>query len=73
MKNTNIDSFKTYEGYEGLYIVEDYIRTKYVDSVLFASTDDIAVMEFMDENECWDECTMYYIDNEGNATYPEFT
>lgn len=71
MTNTNIDNFKTYEGYEGMYIVEDYIRTKHIDTVLFAGTD-VEAMDFMDDNECWDECTLYYIDNEGNANYPYF-
>lgn len=68
---TNIDKFKTYEDYKGMYIVEDYIRTKYIDTVLFAGTD-VEAMDFMDDNECWDECTLFYIDNKGNATYPNF-
>lgn len=72
MTNTNIDSFKTYEGYEGLYIVEDYIRTKYIDTVIFSSVNDWEVLEFMDDNELGDECSLYYIDNKGNATYPYF-
>lgn len=72
MTNTNIDNFKTYKGYEGMHIVENYIRNKYTDTVIFASEDDMEVIEFMDDNELWDECTLYYIDNEGNATYPEF-
>ena len=72
MKNENIDNFKTYEGYEGLYIVEDYIRNKYIDTVLFASKDDVAALDFIDDNECWDDCILFYIDNKGNATYPNF-
>ena len=72
MKNENIDNFKTYKGYEGLYIVEDYIRNKYIDTVLFASKDDVLALDFIDDNECWDNCILFYIDNEGNATYPEF-
>ena len=72
MKNNNIDSFKKYNDYKGMYIVEDYIRTKYADTVLFASVEDIEAMEFMDDNELWSDCTLYYIDNEGNANYPYF-
>ena len=72
MKNENIDNFKTYEGYEGLYIVEDYIRNKYIDTVLFASKDDVVALDFIDDNECWNDCILFYIDNEGNATYPNF-
>lgn len=69
---TNIDNFKTYEGYEGMYIVEDYIRTKYIDSVLYATTDSEDAMDYMDNNDLWSDCTLYYVDDKGNATYPEF-
>ena len=72
MTNTNIDNFKKYEGYEGMYVVENYIRTKYNDTVLFACESDVVTLDFMDDNELWDDCTLYYIDNEGNATYPNF-
>lgn len=72
MKNTNIDNFKTYEDYKGMYIVDDYIRSKYFDTVLFASKDGEKAMDFIEDNEGWDDCILFYIDNEGNATYPEF-
>lgn len=72
MKNINIDDFKTYEDYKGMYIVEDYIRTKYVDTVLYATDSDVDAMDYMDDNDLWSDCTLYYVDSEGNATYPEF-
>ena len=72
MTNTNIDNFKTYEGYEGMYIVENYIRHIHIDTVIFSSVNDWEVLEFMDDNELCDECSLYYIDNKGNATYPYF-
>lgn len=72
MTNKNIDNFKTYEDYKDMYIVENYIRTKYTDTVLYASDDDIEVIDFMDNNELWDDCILYYVDDKGNATYPNF-
>ena len=72
MTNTNIDTFKKYEDYKGMYIVEDYIRTLYIDTVLYASDSVVDVMDYMDDNELWSDCTLYFIDNEGNATHPGF-
>lgn len=72
MTNTNIDTFKKYEDYKGMYIIEDYIRTTVTDTVLYTSTSAVDVLDYMDDNECWDDCTIYFVDEDGNATYPEF-
>lgn len=72
MENLTIDTFKKYEDYEGMYIVDNYIRTVYNDTVLYANTDIVDVMDYMDDNELWDDYMMYYIDNKGNARYPGF-
>lgn len=72
MTNTNIDTFKKYEDYKGMYIIEDYIRTTVTDTVLYTSTSAVDVLDYMDDNELWDDCTIYFVDEDGNATYPEF-
>lgn len=72
MTNTNIDTFKKYEDYKGMYIIEDYIRTTVTDTVLYTSTSVVDVLDYMDDNELWDDCTIYFVDEDGNATYPEF-
>ena len=72
MTNTNIDNFKTYEGYENMYIIDSYIRYLDYDTVFYSTTDGVDAMDYMDNNNLWEDCYIYYIDENGIATYPEF-
>lgn len=72
MGNMKIDDFKTYEDYKDMFIAEKYVRHVDVDTVLFASDDNMEVMGYMDEHDLWDDCMMYYVDDKGNAMYPDF-
>lgn len=66
MEKQIVDTFKTYEEYAGKFIIENYIRHKYIDTVVavFDTLDDALV--FMDENKLWDDCLLYAIDEDGN-------
>ncbi len=68
----NIDNFKTYEGYENMYVVDSYIRYLDHDSVIFATKDGMEAMEYMDNNDLWEDGYLFYIDSEGVASFPEF-
>lgn len=64
-----IDSFKTYEGYEGCYIIEYYIRHKHHDSV-YASYDNLDdAFSVMNELDLWDDYQIGYVTADG---YPSF-
>lgn len=64
-----IDDFKKYEGLEGRYIVDYYIRHKHHDS-LYASYDDLSdALDAMDSLELWDDHQLGYVTDSG---YPSF-
>lgn len=63
-----VDNFKTYEGYEGAYIVEDYIRHKDVDTVIDHGHD----LEDLQEAYEGDDVYYYYIGLDGKAYAPQF-
>lgn len=70
--NRTYDDFKTYPGYTDKYIIENYIRYTYYDSVIdiFDTLEDAE--DFMNTNELWDGATLLGVDHEGRAFYPSF-
>lgn len=69
-KNLEPDLFKTYEGYELSYILEDYIRLRDTNEVLFTSEDVEEVLDYMEENDI--DGYIYYINHKGIAYPPYF-
>ena len=67
-KNTR-DNFKTYEGYEGNYIAESYIRHTAFDTVIAVSTD---LYDLLDAYEDDEDVVYYYVAHDGNAYAPDF-
>ena len=64
-----IDTFKKYEGLEGCYIIEYYIRDKHHDS-LYASYDNLDdALVVMNDLELWDDYQLGYVTADG---YPSF-
>ena len=64
-----IDSFKKYEGLEGRYIIDYYIRHKNLDS-LYGSYDGLDdALNVMDDLELWDDYQVGYVTADG---YPSF-
>lgn len=64
-----LDDFKTYEGYEGSYIVENYIRYKDMDTILDFGNDLDELMCTYEDNE---DVVYYYIGLDGKAYAPNF-
>lgn len=69
-KNLEPDLFKTYEGYEFSYILEDYIRLRDIHEVLCTSEDATILLDYMEENEI--DGYIYYINHKGIAYPPYF-
>ena len=64
-----IDPFKKYEGYEGCYIIEYYIRDKHHDSV-FASYEDLNdALDIMDRLDLWDGYEVGYVLEDGSVSF----
>ena len=64
-----VDTFKKYEGLEGRYIIDYYIRHTYFDS-LYGSYDNWAdAFSVMNELDLWDDYQIGYVTADG---YPSF-
>lgn len=66
------DTFKTYPGLAGLYILEPYIRDKSVDSVIYANADLSSVEDVRDSYGHNSDLFIYWIDLNGVAYPPNF-
>ena len=64
-----VDSFKKYEGLEGRYIIDYYIRHKNLDSVYGSYSDLSEALDVMDDLELWDDYQVGYVTADG---YPSF-
>lgn len=69
-KNLEPDLFKTYEGYELSYILEDYIRLRDAHDVLCTSEDATNLLDYIEENDI--DGYIYYINHKGIAYPPYF-
>lgn len=68
----NYDDFKTYECYAGEFIVENYIRDSYFDTVVMSSESIDDCMNYLDDNDLWDDCILLGVNSKGRAFYPTF-
>lgn len=66
------DDFKTYEEHRNLFIVENYIRHLMFDTVIHSDNSLDSVLEYMEDNDLWDDWILLGIDSNGRAYYPEF-
>lgn len=64
-----VDSFKKYEGLEGRYIIDYYIRHKNLDSV-YASYNDLSeALITMDSAELWEDYQLGYVLEDGSVSF----
>ena len=70
--NRTYDDFKAYPGYAGKYIIENYIRHTYYDSVIDIFDTLEAAEAFMNDNELWDDAILLGVNHDGRAFYPSF-
>lgn len=70
--NRTYDDFKNYCEYQNQYIIEDYIRHTHFDTVVGSFDSLSEAEEFMDEQDLWDDCTLFGVNGEGRAYYPQF-
>lgn len=71
-KNQPIDNFKLYEKYKNSYIIESYYRIKNIDTVVFNDVNENIILEYMDDNELWEDHYIYWINDRGEAVAPIF-
>ena len=64
-----IDGFKKYEGYEGSYIIDYYIRDKDHDSVWATYTKLNDALDAMDALELWDDYMIGYVLKDGSVSF----
>ena len=64
-----VNSFKKYEGLEGRYIIDYYIRHNSLDSVYASYSDLSEALDVMDDLELWDDYQLGYVTADG---YPSF-
>ena len=70
--NIIYDDFKTYNDYKDKYIVENYIRHIYFNSVIEAFNTLEDAEDFMNSNELWEDATLLGVNHDGRAFYPSF-
>lgn len=64
-----IDTFKKYEGYEGYYIIDYYIRHKHFDSVYASYTNLSDALIMMDSAELWEDYQLGYVLKDGSVSF----
>ena len=64
-----VDTFKKYEGLEGCYIIEYYIRDKRFNSLYNSYNELSDALYTMDSLELWDDYMIGYVTADG---YPSF-
>lgn len=61
-----------FEEYKGRYVICYYITHAWQDNVVKDFEDINDAMEYMDENDLWDDYYIYYIKEDGFAYAPNF-
>ena len=61
-----------FKGYEGKHIICSYITYEYANNVLMGFKDIEDAVEFMDDNNLWDEYYIYEIKEDGFAYHANF-
>lgn len=61
-----------FEGYENMHVICNYITYEYGNNVTKAFNDLGSAIEYMDDNDMWDDYYIYYIGDDGHAYEPNF-